>query len=120
MSERIYNQTMECSRSGQAYDQYRGPVAYDGAYRSLDALPSYMKYNQLMSYPVMGYSSHANDRRRRGNLPKQITDVLRLWFQEHMDHPYPSDEQKQIFIQRTGLTISQVVSTHVQHLLTLH
>lgn len=108
MSERSYNQTMDYGRYGQGYDQYRGPLAYDGAYRSLDASPSYMKYNQLMSYPMMGYPSHANGRRRRGNLPKQITDVLRIWLQDHLDHPYPSDEQKQIFIQRTGLTISQV------------
>lgn len=119
MSERSYNQAMDYGRypQQQAYDQYRSPVAYEGAYRSMDASPSYMKYNQLMSYPMMGYPSHANGRRRRGNLPKQITDVLRIWLQEHLDHPYPSDEQKQIFIQRTGLTISQVCfHNHSQHL----
>jgi hypothetical protein len=108
MSERSYNQALDYGRYGQAYDQYRNPLAYDGGYRSMDASPSYMKYNQLISYPMMGYPSHANGRRRRGNLPKQITDILRIWLQEHLDHPYPSDEQKQVFIQRTGLTISQV------------
>ncbi|KEF52148.1 uncharacterized protein A1O9_11774 [Exophiala aquamarina CBS 119918] len=108
MSERSYTQALDYGRYGQAYDQYRSPVAYDGGYRSMDVSPSYMKYNQLMSYPMMGYPPHANGRRRRGNLPKQITDVLRIWLQEHLDHPYPSDEQKQIFIQRTGLTISQI------------
>jgi hypothetical protein len=74
----------------------------------MDTSPYHMKFSQLMSYPIMGYPSHGNGRRRRGNLPKPITDILRLWLQEHLDHPYPSDEQKQVFIQRTGLTISQV------------
>jgi len=108
MSERSFTQALDYGRYSQGYDQYRSPLAYDSGYRSMDVSPSYMKYNQLMSYPMMGYPSHANGRRRRGNLPKQITDILRIWLQEHLDHPYPSDEQKQIFIQRTGLTISQV------------
>lgn len=108
MSERAYNQPVDFARYGQSYDQYRSPLGYDGGYRSVDTSPYHMKYSQLLSYPIMGYPSHANGRRRRGNLPKPITDILRLWLQEHLDHPYPSDEQKQVFIQRTGLTISQV------------
>ncbi|RVX66232.1 hypothetical protein B0A52_10159 [Exophiala mesophila] len=108
VSERPYNQPMDFGRYGQSYDQYRSPVAYDGGYRSMETSPYPMKYSQLLSYPMMGYPSHPSNRRRRGNLPKQITDVLRLWLQEHLDHPYPSDEQKQLFIQRTGLSISQI------------
>ncbi|KZF21700.1 Homeodomain-like protein, partial [Xylona heveae TC161] len=45
---------------------------------------------------------------RRGNLPKQVTDLLRSWFHEHLSHPYPSEEEKQELMQRTGLTMSQV------------
>lgn len=108
MSERSYNQPLDYGRYGQSFDQYRAPMGYDGGYRSLDTSPYHVKYSQLLSYPIMGYPSHANGRRRRGNLPKPITDILRRWLQDHLDHPYPSDEQKQIFIQRTGLTISQV------------
>ncbi|KAJ9494870.1 homeodomain superfamily protein [Exophiala xenobiotica] len=108
MSDRSYNQPMDFNRYGQSYDQYRSPLGYEGGYRSMDTSPYHMKFSQLMSYPIMGYPSHGNGRRRRGNLPKPITDILRLWLQEHLDHPYPSDEQKQVFIQRTGLTISQI------------
>jgi hypothetical protein len=108
VSERSYNQPIEYARYGQPYDQYRGALGYEAGYRSVDTSPYHMKYSQLMSYPMMGYPSHANGRRRRGNLPKPITDILRLWLQDHLDHPYPSDEQKQVFIQRTGLSISQV------------
>lgn len=108
MSDRSYNPPLDFNRYGPSYDHYRSPLAYEGGYRSLETSPYNMKYSQLLSYPMMGYPSHGNGRRRRGNLPKPITDILRLWLQEHLDHPYPSDEQKQIFIQRTGLTISQV------------
>lgn len=47
-------------------------------------------------------------RRRRGNLPKHVTDVLKAWFSDHLDHPYPSDTDKQMLIAKTHLTISQV------------
>ena len=47
-------------------------------------------------------------KRRRGNLPKAVTDIMRTWFQEHIAHPYPTEEEKQILMVRTGLTISQV------------
>lgn len=106
--ERSYSQAVDYGRYGQQYDQYRSPLGYDGGYRSVESSPYHMKYSQLLSYPLMGYPSHANGRRRRGNLPKPVTDILRRWLQDHLDHPYPSDEQKQVFIQRTGLSISQV------------
>lgn len=47
-------------------------------------------------------------KRRRGNLPKAVTDIMRAWFQDHIAHPYPTEEEKQILMHRTGLTISQV------------
>ena len=56
----------------------------------------------------MNDPSDSRNRRRRGNLPKHITDLLRSWFQDHLDHPYPSEEEKQMFIAQTNLTINQV------------
>lgn len=100
--------TMDHSGYGHAYDQYRGSIVDGGTYRSMDTSPSDMKHDELMSCPMMGNPSHANHRRRRGDLPKNITDVLRMWLEENLDHPYPSNEEKQDFVQRTGLTISQV------------
>ena len=47
-------------------------------------------------------------KRRRGNLPKQVTDMLRCWFSEHIAHPYPTEDEKQLLMNETGLTISQV------------
>lgn len=47
-------------------------------------------------------------KRRRGNLPKQVTDLLRAWLNEHLHHPYPTEDEKQMLMAQTGLTIHQV------------
>jgi Homeobox KN domain len=83
------------------YEGYPGRQGYDYSYG-----PS--PVSQVgPSYPI-GESGEGRNRRRRGNLPKTITDILRAWFQDHLDHPYPSEEEKQMFIQQTGLTMNQV------------
>ncbi|KAL2801523.1 hypothetical protein BJX63DRAFT_438760, partial [Aspergillus granulosus] len=57
------------------------------------------------NFGIMGDPVDSKNKRRRGNLPKPVTDTLRAWFHEHLDHPYPSEEDKQMFMSRTGLTI---------------
>lgn len=65
------------------------------------------------SYPP-GSSSHLDmdehrgGKRKRGNLPKQVTDILRAWFEEHEQHPYPTEEEKQMLLRKTGLAMSQI------------
>ncbi|KAL8939211.1 MAG: hypothetical protein Q9216_003482 [Gyalolechia sp. 2 TL-2023] len=49
-----------------------------------------------------------SNKKRRGNLPKQTTDVLRAWLHDHLDHAYPNEEQKQQLIRETNLTDKQV------------
>lgn len=70
--------------------------------------PQMMAHGQQANFGVMGDSIDPKTKRRRGNLPKPVTDILRAWFHEHLDHPYPSEEDKQMFMTRTGLSISQV------------
>lgn len=48
------------------------------------------------------------NRKRRGNLPKHITETLRHWLLNHLDHPYPSEEEKNDLMARTGLSMAQV------------
>ncbi|KAJ5263972.1 hypothetical protein N7505_007893 [Penicillium chrysogenum] len=62
----------------------------------------------LGNFGIMGDPIDPKTKRRRGNLPKPVTDILRAWFHEHLDHPYPSEEDKQMFMTRTGLSISQI------------
>ncbi|KAI9723271.1 MAG: hypothetical protein M1812_001153 [Candelaria pacifica] len=54
------------------------------------------------------YTTAQHNKRRRGNLPRWITDTLRGWFNHHIKHPYPSDEEKAELMELTGLTIQQV------------
>jgi hypothetical protein len=35
---------------------------------------------------AMGDPIDPKTKRRRGNLPKPVTDILRAWFHEHLDH----------------------------------
>lgn len=70
--------------------------------------PGVMAHSAQANFGIMGDPMDGKGKRRRGNLPKPITDILRTWFHEHLDHPYPSEEDKQMFMTRTGLSMSQV------------
>lgn len=47
-------------------------------------------------------------RRRRGNLPKTVTAILRQWLIDHYKHPYPTEIEKIALGNMTGLTLNQV------------
>ena len=47
-------------------------------------------------------------KKRRGNLPRDVTDMLKQWYEEHLAHPYPTEEEKQMLCRRTGLAMTQV------------
>jgi hypothetical protein len=64
--------------------------------------------SQQSSPAISGDSVNSKNKSRRGNFPRPVTDILRAWFDEHLYHPYPSNEDKQMFLTRTGLTVSQV------------
>lgn len=42
-------------------------------------------------------------KKRRGNLPKEATDAFRDWFNEHYEHPYPTDEEKKQLALQTNV-----------------
>lgn len=45
---------------------------------------------------------------RRGNLPRDVTNLLRTWLDAHLGHPYPTEDEKQRLAEQTGLSIVQV------------
>lgn len=55
----------------------------------------------------MGGDGKSGGRKRRGNLPKETTDKLRTWFVGHLHHPYPTEDEKQDLMVRTGLQMSE-------------
>ena len=53
-------------------------------------------------------SSVNHTKKRRGNLPKPVTAILRDWLAKHKKHPYPTEDEKLALAQRTNLTINQI------------
>ncbi|KAI9260131.1 homeobox KN domain-containing protein [Sporodiniella umbellata] len=47
-------------------------------------------------------------KKRRGNLPKTITAILREWLIEHCHNPYPTESEKNELRLKTGLTLNQI------------
>ncbi|KAI9268950.1 hypothetical protein BDA99DRAFT_570173 [Phascolomyces articulosus] len=54
-----------------------------------------------------GSSATAN-RKRRGNLPKPVTAILKHWLVEHCANPYPTEDEKNWLKHETGLTLNQI------------
>ncbi|KAL0092017.1 Homeodomain-like DNA binding domain-containing transcription factor [Phycomyces blakesleeanus] len=50
----------------------------------------------------------AAKKRRRGNLPREVTEFLKHWLIQHKAHPYPSEKEKGDLACRTGLTVNQI------------
>ena len=76
--------------------------------------PVYAGSSASGGYPLNfdGMSDYGDGRqkKRRGNLPKHVTDILRNWFQDHIAHPYPTEDEKLALMHITELTMSQVSS----------
>lgn len=98
-----YNHTLQFNTSMDSYSATIDPYTYSNGHSWPPSLPYPSNYPNMSDTASIG-----SGRRRRGNLPKHVTDILRTWFHEHLDHPYPTDEDKQMLISRTNLTISQV------------
>ncbi|WEW61725.1 homeodomain super [Emydomyces testavorans] len=87
-----------------------GHGSYQGYYAADRDSATHSPYTESKStkYDSLGDTVDSKGKKRRGNLPKPTTDILRAWFYEHLDHPYPSEQDKQMFMTRTGLSISQI------------
>lgn len=54
------------------------------------------------------YQPNISRKRRRGNLPKKVTEFLRRWLILHKKHPYPTEREKQKMADETGLMVNQI------------
>ncbi|PLB54846.1 homeobox transcription factor [Aspergillus steynii IBT 23096] len=102
-------------RSAEAYVGANGAPVMHYPYSAMvyqsdseQTSPQGLSHGPQSNFGILGDPADSRNKRRRGNLPKPVTDILRAWFHEHLDHPYPSEEDKQMFMTRTGLTISQI------------
>ena len=84
-----------------------------GSIQGIDRTPftSTAYGQQYHDYRMMnemgGMHGDTKQRKRRGNLPKETTDKLRAWFVAHMNHPYPTEDEKQELMRQTGLQMSR-------------
>ncbi|OJD31360.1 homeobox transcription [Diplodia corticola] len=101
-------------RRSFAYDRFRPPVRHDS---SFVATPEHYWPPTMYGHPSSygygmdhqnGADTYTSSRKRRGNLPKEATALLKNWFQQHADSPYPSDEEKNHLATATGLTSAQI------------
>jgi len=53
-------------------------------------------------------TSSPNGKKRRGNLPKPATNLLKKWLFDHLYHPYPLEEEKAMLSSQTGLSLNQI------------
>ncbi|KAI8149631.1 Homeodomain-like protein, partial [Fennellomyces sp. T-0311] len=61
--------------------------------------------------PLQPSPSNGNStlvKRRRGNLPKAVTAILREWLSRHKKHPYPTEDEKAALARQTNLTLNQI------------
>ncbi|KAI5179479.1 hypothetical protein PAEPH01_2659 [Pancytospora epiphaga] len=74
-------------------------------------------YEFSLGFLPAGYSlditkeiSPATDkpRSKRTNYPKNVSTMLKLWLRENIANPYPSEREKSLLIELTGLTYSQI------------
>ncbi|KAJ9619917.1 homeodomain super [Taxawa tesnikishii (nom. ined.)] len=65
---------------------------------------------------VPTHYEHQNGKsRKRSNLPKQSTEIMKRWFDENMHNPYPSEEQKRHFAAAAGINLTQVSNWFINH-----
>jgi hypothetical protein len=50
----------------------------------------------------------AVEKKERKNFTKETVDELKKWFANHLDHPYPDEEDKEELARKTSLSAAQV------------
>ena len=91
-----------------------GYQATPGSYTVYNNSPTDLKHysmNHAQQPYAVGYSNVDNgeprSKKRRGNLPKWQTDLMRSWYNAHIRNPYPTESEKHQMVRDTGLTLEQ-------------
>ena len=89
---------------------YQVSTSYNGHYSGQNGHQYQNGYHRPMQFESEDMTSQV-PKKRRGNLPRDVTDMLKQWFEDHLAHPYPTEEEKQMLCRRTGLAMTQVSIT---------
>jgi len=100
---------------------YGGYERQNESFFTRPGYPSYdSQYGDIRFQQHVGLDHNAFNRKRRGNLPKEATNLLKDWFAANRTSPYPTEDQKMELCNRTGLSLNQVrdLSQHQRYFLT--
>jgi hypothetical protein len=77
--------------------------------------PSHISFGHAVASPkkVDGRIHKKRDNRSARMLPPKATEVLKQWYDDHANHPYPTFDEKQQLMAETGLSLHQVNTWYV-------
>jgi hypothetical protein len=100
------------SRPGYYHEPQPSVYGYERPHDSYYARPPFPGYehgySDIRFQQHVGLDHNAFNRKRRGNLPKEATNLLKDWFSANRQSPYPTEDQKMELCNRTGLSLNQV------------
>lgn len=67
-----------------------------------------MDFTSNESIPDEGLKRSSKDASFKTKLPKKATDVLKSWFLNNIQNPYPSHDAKEVLSKMTGLSKKQI------------
>ncbi|KAI9737066.1 MAG: hypothetical protein M1834_000656 [Cirrosporium novae-zelandiae] len=74
----------------------------------MDRSPFGSNGNSPVTFEAITERPDYRNRKRRGNLPKWVTDILKDWLQRNLDHPYPTEDQKFDLMNQTNMDMQQL------------
>ncbi|KAJ4299804.1 homeodomain super [Kalmusia sp. IMI 367209] len=103
----------QASIHGHAYDRPQPHNPYFAPQPTYIAHPGFNPHIPSQQYnytfqSALSVDQNSFNRKRRGNLPKEATAILKKWFADHRDSPYPTEDEKMELMRKCGLTINQV------------
>lgn len=108
-----YYQDPHMQQHAYPYEDRRESVYYNQQYVAPPPAGYEQGYYDVRFQQHVGVDHNAFNRKRRGNLPKEATNILKEWFAANRTSPYPSEDQKMELCRVTNLSLNQVRSVHV-------
>lgn len=93
------------SASDDAKPCYKSAPIYEIINKEKDAGA---QYNRPFSDFVESKSRRKQNSGRRSNLPKETVQILNTWLLNHLNNPYPTQQEKRELLIKTGLTKIQL------------
>ncbi|KAF3011154.1 hypothetical protein E8E13_011494 [Curvularia kusanoi] len=104
-----YYQDPHMQQHAYPYEDRRESVYYPAqAYAAAPPAGYEQGYYDVRFQQHVGVDHTNFNRKRRGNLPKEATNVLKEWFAANRASPYPTEDQKMDLCRLTNLTLNQV------------